>query len=179
VERSYTVLLRRRTRFVLMRAMSNKRIMAAILLTIAFLATNGSGQPDSPIKAIATREDIMHHLVIPNAQIVWGAVGTISTLQGVEERRPKTDDEWFNIESSAITLMEAGNLLMMEGRAIDKGHWIDRARALREAGDLVRQAAKNKDATALFDRGGDLFDSCQGCHFEYRFTKDPNTIRTH
>jgi hypothetical protein len=166
---------------VLIGAMSNQRLaIAATLLIVAFLAVNhGRGQAASPIKAIATREEIMHHLVIPNAQIVWGAVGTISTLQGVEERHPKTDDEWFNIESSATTLMEAGNLLMMEGRAMDNGHWIERARALREAGDLVRQAAKQKDATALFDRGGDLFDSCQGCHFEYRFVKDPNTMRTH
>ena len=152
----------------------------AFLLTTAVLAAGcGVRKEATPIKAIATREEIMHHLVIPNAQIVWGAVGTISTLKGVEERMPKTDDEWFSIESSATTLMEAGNLLMMDGRAVDAGKWIDRARALRESADTVRQAAKKHDATALFDRGGDLFDSCQGCHFEYRFEKDPKTMRTY
>ena len=145
----------------------------------AFLALAGCTKPGPPIKAVATREQIMHHLVIPNAQIVWGAVGTISTLEGVTERLPKTDDEWFNIESSATTLMEAGNLLMMDGRAMDKGKWMDRARALRESGDSVRQAAIKHDAVALFDRGGDLFESCQGCHFDYRFEKDPKTMRTH
>jgi hypothetical protein len=161
-------------------AMSNSRVAALVLLTIvAFVLSDGCGKSGPPIKAIATREEIMHHLVIPNAQIVWGAVGTISTLAGVEERAPKTDDDWFKIESSATTLMEAGNLLMMDGRAVDKSHWIDRARALRESGDLVRQAAKKHDATALFDRGGDLFDSCQGCHFDYRFVKDPKTMRTY
>ena len=121
----------------------------------------------------------MHHLVIPNAKIVWDSSGTIYTLKGVEERAPKSDDEWFTVESCATTLMEAGNLLMMDGRAIDNGHWMDRARALRESGDLVRQAAKAKDIVALFDRGGTLFEACQGCHFEYRFVKDPNTMRTH
>jgi hypothetical protein len=161
-------------------AMSNQRVTGCGVLAIAgLLFLEGCGKSGPPIKAIATREEIMHHLVIPNAQIVWGAVGTISTLQGVEERAPKTDDDWFKIESSATTLMEAGNLLMMEGRAVDKSHWIDRARALRESGDLVRQAAKKHDATALFDRGGDLFDSCQGCHFDYRFVRDPKTMRTY
>jgi hypothetical protein len=121
----------------------------------------------------------MHGMVIPNAEVVWGAVGTIYTTKGVEERQPKTDDEWIKVEASATTLTEAGNLLMMEGRAKDHGRWMERARALREAGDAVRKAAKAKDAAALFERGGDLFEACQGCHFDYRFTKDPNTIRTH
>ncbi len=90
--------------------------------------------PASPIKAIATREEVMHHMVIPNAKRVWDSTGTIYTLKGVEERAPKTDDDWFAVEDSATTLMEAGNLLMMEGRAMDNGHWIERARALRESG---------------------------------------------
>lgn len=132
-----------------------------------------------PIKAVATLEEVMHGMVIPNAEVVWGSVGTIYTVKGVEERAPKTDDEWIKIEASATILTEAGNLLMMEGRAKDNGKWMERARALREAGDSVRQAAKAKDAAALFERGGYLFDACQGCHFDYRFTKDPATIRTH
>ena len=155
------------------------RAAASGLLMAFVLAGCGAGQAGPPIKAIATREEIMHHLVIPNAQVVWGAVGTIYTLKGVEERRPKSIDEWFAIEASATTLMEAGNLLMMDGRAKDNGKWMDRARALREAGDSVRQAAKAKDPEALFTRGGDLFDACQACHFEYRYEKDPKMIRTH
>lgn len=143
------------------------------------LAGCGGGKYALPIKAVATREEIMHHLVIPNAKVVWDSSGTIYTLNGVEERAPKSDDEWFTVESCATTLMEAGNLLMMDGRAMDKGNWMERARALRESGDLVRQAAKAKDIVALFERGGTLFEACQGCHFEYRFEKDPKTMRTH
>ena len=149
------------------------------LLTFALLAGCRATKPAPPIKAIATREEIMHHLVIPNAQIVWGAVGTISTIGSVVEKQPKTDDEWFNVESAATTLMEAGNLLMMDGRAMDSGKWIDYSRALRDSADTVRQAAKKHDVAGVFDRGGDMFESCQGCHFAYRFEKDPKTMRTH
>jgi len=159
--------------------MSNKRVCGFSLLMIVCLAGCGGGKAAAPIKAVATREEVMHHLVIPNAQIVWGAVGSTSTLQGVEEKQPKTDDEWFNIESSATTIMEAGNLLMMEGRALDSGKWMEWSKAMRESADSVRQAAKKHDAAALFEKGGDMFESCQGCHFAYRFTKDPNTIRSH
>lgn len=156
-------------------------LMSPLFLAVLLTACGGGAKQPSgpPIKAIATLEEVMHGLVIPNAQIVWGASGTIFTTKGVEERQPKSTDEWLIVESSATTLMEAGNLLMMEGRAKDTGRWMDRARALREAGDGVRQAAKAKDVAALFDRGGTLFEACQGCHFDYRFEKDPKTIRTH
>ena len=132
-----------------------------------------------PIKAVATLEEVMHGMVIPNAEVVWHASGTIFTLKGVEERQPKNEDEWRAVEASAITLTEAGNLLMMEGRAKDTGKWMERAAALRDAGAAVHLAAKAKDVPALFERGGYLFDACQGCHFDYRFEKDPKTIRTH
>jgi len=121
----------------------------------------------------------MHHMVIPNAEVVWDSVGTIYTVGNVEEIQPRTDEQWLAVEQSATVLTEAGNLLMMEGRAKNTGPWMERARALREAGASVHQAAKARDVTALFERGGHLFDACQGCHFDYRFEKDPNTIRSH
>lgn len=149
-------------------------------LTIAVIWLSGCArQTAPPIKAVATLEEVMHGMVIPNAEVVWKNSGTIFTAKGVEERKPKSDDEWLAVEASAITLTEAGNLLMMEGRAKDNGRWMDRARALREAGDSVHKAAKAKDVDALFARGGDLFEACQGCHFDYRFEKNPKMIRTH
>ena len=143
------------------------------------MASCGGAKPLPPIKAVATREEIMHHLVIPNAKVVWDSSGAIYTKNGVEERMPKSDAEWFAVEASATTLMEAGNLLMMDGRSMDSGKWMERAIALRDSGDLVRQAAKKKDVAALFEQGGTLFEACQGCHFQYRFEKDPKTMRTH
>jgi hypothetical protein len=140
----------------------------------------GCGKPaPPPIKAVATLEEVMHGMVIPNAEIVWAASGSIVTASGVEERRPKSDDEWTDVEASATTLTEAGNLLMMEGRAKDNGRWMERARALREAGAAVHKAAKAQDVDALFEKGGVLFEACQGCHFDYRYEKDPKVIRSH
>ncbi|MSV28878.1 MAG: hypothetical protein EXQ52_09060 [Bryobacterales bacterium] len=132
-----------------------------------------------PIKAVSTLEEVMHHMVIPNAQVIWKSVGTIYTVGKVEEIQPRNDEDWLAVEQSATVLTEAGNLLMMEGRAKDTGRWMERARALREAGASLHQAAKARDVAAVFERGGNLFDTCQGCHFEYRYEKDPNIIRSH
>jgi hypothetical protein len=147
---------------------------------LAWMALLAACQPPPPpIKAVATLEEVMHHMVIPNAQVVWKSVGTIYTPGKVEEIQPRTEEEWLNVEASATILTEAGNLLMMQGRAIDRGPWIERAKALREAGASLHQAAKARDVAAVFERGGHLFDACQGCHFQYRFEKDPSTIRSH
>ena len=121
----------------------------------------------------------MHHMVIPNAQVVWKSVGTIYTVGHTEEIQPRNEEEWLLVEQSATVLTEAGNLLMMEGRAKDTGRWMERARALREAGASIHEAAKARDVAAVFERGGHLFDACQGCHFEYRYEKDPKTFRSH
>ena len=153
--------------------MQKNNWFVAIALLIASCKTN------PPIKAVSTLEEVMHHMVIPNAEVVWDSVGTIYTVGNVEEIQPRTDEQWLAVEQSATVLTEAGNLLMMEGRAKDTGPWMERARALREAGASVHQAAKARDVAAVFERGGHLFDACQGCHFEYRFEKDPNTIRSH
>ena len=151
---------------------------AAIVGLALWIASCKSKPP--PLKAVATLEDVMHHMVIPNAKVVWDSVGTIYTVGNVKEIQPTTDDQWFAVEQSGTILTEAGNLLMMEGRAKDNGHWMDRARALREAGASVHDAAKARNVAAVFERGGQLFDACQGCHFEYRYTKgDSKMFRSH
>lgn len=149
-------------------------------LWLAALAVLMAGcKSGPPIQAVSTLEEVMHHMVIPHAQVIWKSTGTIYTVGKVEEIQPRSDEDWLAIEQSATVLTEAGNLLMMEGRAKDTGAWMDRARALREAGASLHQAAKARDVAAVFERGGHLFDACQGCHFTYRYEKDPNTIRSH
>jgi len=121
----------------------------------------------------------MHDVVIPNAEVVWDSVGTIFTLEEIQEIAPANEDEWVAVQGAARTLMEAGNLLMMEGRSKDSGVWMERSGALVSAGAAVLEAAEAEDAAMLFERGELIFNACQGCHWDYRFEEDPSTIRTH
>ena len=155
-------------------------LLPAALAALLAACNNPPPQKASPpYKPVATLEEVMHGLVIPSAQIVWKASGSIMTAKGTEERRPQNEDEWITVEAAAVTLMESGNLLMMEGRAKDDKKWMELCRSLVDTGSAVHKAAKARDVDALFTKGGDLFESCQNCHFAYRFGKDPNTIRTH
>ncbi len=154
-----------------------KKVLGYILLTA--LGACGGAPAGPPFRPVASVDEVMHDVVLPNAERIWDSVGTIFTLEGVEEIRPSNEDEWLAVRGSATTLMEAGNLLMMEGRAKDTGPWMDRARALVDAAASVREAAEERDAETLFDRGELIFNACQGCHWQYRFEEDPETIRTH
>lgn len=151
-----------------------------LALAILLLGSCAKEQkPQPPFQPRATLEEVMHHMVIPSAQIVWGAAGTIASKEGIKEIKPETEDDWIDVEAAATTLMEAGNLLMMEGRAKDSKKWFELCRGLIDSADAARKAAQAHDVDALFTRGGDLFEACQACHFTYRFKDDPNTIRTH
>ena len=69
-----------------------------------------------PFRTTATIKDIMDSMVDPSADFLWESVATIVTRKGTEERRPRTDDDWKMVRRAAITLVEATNLLIMDGR---------------------------------------------------------------
>lgn len=157
--------------------------LAAAVLLSACQASEKNG-PDGddaasppPFKPVASVHQLMHDVVYPNAEIVWESVGTIISYEGTEEIYPRTDQEWEAVERSALTLTEAGNLLMIEGRAQDTGTWMERAGALIDAASVALEAARNKDAAAVFDSGEGIYYACEGCHEQYRYDDEPSTMR--
>lgn len=155
--------------------------LAAVLLSACQASEkNGPAGSDAaslpPFKPVASVHQLMHDVVYPNADIVWGSVGTIISYEGTEEIYPRNDEEWEAVERSALTLTEAGNLLMIEGRAKDTGAWMERARALIDAAAVALEAARNKDAAAVFDSGEGIYYACEGCHEQYRYD-DSTTMR--
>ena len=68
----------------------------------------------------ATIKDIMDSIVDPGADGIWGAVETVVSAKGVEEKQPHTDEEWKEVRRKAIMLLEATNLLQMPGRHVAK-----------------------------------------------------------
>jgi hypothetical protein len=109
----------------------------------------------------------MESTVHPSAEVLFDSVGTIISISGVEEIAPKNDEEWATVQHNALTLAEAGNLLMMPGRAKQDSHWMKLAQALVDAGVVAHKAAQAKNAQALFEAGGQIYEACQGCHTRY------------
>jgi hypothetical protein len=123
---------------------------------ILVLAEAGSAQAPG-FQPVGTVHQIMVGIVAPASDVVFK----------VPTAAPKDDKEWANVQNSALTLAEAGNLLMIPGRAKDKGEWMKNAKALVDAGSEAFKAANAKNVKAVSDSGDKLDETCENCHAKY------------
>jgi hypothetical protein len=73
---------------------------------------------ESPFRLSGSFKDIMAAEINPSATYLWDVVGTVSDSKGVHDKKPQTDEDWLAAKHQAIILLEATNLLLMEGRPI-------------------------------------------------------------
>jgi hypothetical protein len=145
----------------------------------------------------ATIKDLMQSIVDPNADVVWLSVTTVQSSVGTVETAPQNDEDWAKVRHGAIALTEASNLLMMPGRHVarpgekseapgvelepvemealiakDRAGWIERAKALHEAGLEVLKAVDAKDAQKVFEIGEHIERACENCHSHYWYPNE-------
>ncbi len=159
-------------------------------------AAAGSSPAQTPQQyhLTATIQDLMEGIVDPSADTLWDSVAYIATPEGVEDRQPRTDEQWKTVRYSALTLIEAANLLSMPGRRvagsrkpsdpppgggeltpaeiqqrIEATHdgFAQFARALQEAGLKALAAIDAKDPQGLMEAGGSIDEACEACHVTY------------
>ena len=129
-----------------------KSLIALVLLVacVAGAAACSSAPPPPPFKPVADTKLLMQAMIDPTADEIWDAVRTIVTEKGSEEIRPHTNAEWDAVRNHAVTLAEAGNLLMMVPRAKDGGEWMKRAQEMIDTSEKAIRAAEAKNADQLF-----------------------------
>jgi hypothetical protein len=139
----------------------------------------------------------MQAQVDPSADGVWNAVESITTEKGVEDRSPRTPEEWADARLAAIRLVEASNLLVMDGRRVGAKEFpaeadgaLDSqqiqtliaakrpqfnafAAALRETGLTAIAAIDAQDPAALVNAGGAIEVVCESCHLTFWY---PNQV---
>jgi len=113
--------------------------------------------PQAAFKPVGTVMQIMEAVVIPSSNVIWN----------VPAEAPKDDEEWATVRNNALSLAEAGNLLMIEGRAKDQDAWMRASQALIDAGTTAFHAAEAKDVDAMAAAGDEIYNSCEGCHMQY------------
>lgn len=143
-----------------------RKVLIAVALFVTAAACNSAPSPP-PFKPIAETKDLMELVFERQADIVWTATGTIISEAGIEERRPKTEEEWTAVKAAAVNLVEAGNLLMLPPRAQDGERWMLNVQQMMAQGEKMIAAIDRKDTTAMFDVGSDLYDTCTNCHMHY------------
>jgi hypothetical protein len=150
-----------------------------------------------PLRPIASLQELMQAEVDSSADGIWNAVETVTTRSGTEERQPRTSEQWTAVRNAAITLVEATNLLVIEGRrvgasefpaeaagALDSAHiqaliaakrpvFDGFAAALRGAGLTAMAAIDARDPVALVKAGGEIDQVCEACHLTFWY---PNQV---
>jgi hypothetical protein len=131
-----------------------------------------AAKPAAPVAAprgvMLSVKDVMRHIVNPAAETYWAQSGEVDDAKGANDRVPTAQAEWdINIHTAA-TIAEAGNLLLMDGRARDpNGPWAKYALALNAAGIAGMAAATAHDHDKTNDAGSAMYDACFQCHGRY------------
>jgi len=136
------------------------------LLILFFFAGVAIAQAPS-YKPFGVLADVMAGILLPNSE----------TIFNVTRIAPKNDMEWTNVQTSAVVLAEAGNLLLLPGRKKETGglvpvqtaEWKKHVRALVESAQGVYKAAQAKSVDAVFNACEPLYQACFTCHETYRF----------
>jgi len=175
--------------------------VAVLLIAIACgqnSATVTQEQPQPEYQPVATVRDIMRGVLDPSSAAIWQSTTVTITKAGMEEKAPKSDDDWETLRNHALQLMEAGNLLQMPGRPMarpgevssfpgielgpeeiqalvdkDRAGWITRAKALREAVMPTLDAINAKDVMKLQEAGEAIDEACENCHSQYWYPNAP------
>jgi len=175
-------------------------ILIAGLLVIGTAC--GTKAPQSPPQApallkAATIKDIMDSMVEPSGDFVFESVQEISDEHGITEKAPKTNAEWEGVRRHLFVLLEAPNLLIMEGRKaarpddrsknpavenqpeeiqklLDADHpsFVRRARRLQDAAALAMKAVDAKNKDDLFHAIDGIDKACENCHLHYWYPND-------
>jgi hypothetical protein len=129
-----------------------------LMLTLVVLLLSASGSAQAPgFKPVGTIRQIMLGILTPTSDVIFA----------VPNKPPQDDAAWQSVQNSSLMLAEVGNLLMIPGRAQDKGDWMKFANQLNEAGAEAFKAANAKNAAALEDIGNKIDGVCEGCHAKY------------
>jgi len=120
-------------------------------------AGSSPAQP-SAFKPVANVYQLMKAIIIPASDVIWH----------VAMEEPKDSQEWAVVQNNALTLAEAGNLLMIGRRAKDQGNWMKASQALIDGATLAFKAAEARDVSALNAAGDQLVRICANCHRQYK-----------
>ena len=130
--------------------------MRAVGLLLVFLAIAATAQAPS-FQPVGSMSQLMIYVLYP----------TSDALFYIERNPPKTDVEWNAVRNQALTLAEAGNLLMMPSR-VREGEWNKDAKMLVDVSTKAFKAALAKDMEGIVALNQELNDACVVCHVQYR-----------
>lgn len=112
-------------------------------------------------------KEMMAHVFQFAGDAIWKWQGYSVDAKGEHSLFPKTDEEWEQAESGALTLAELTTILLLPGRRVDDPRWGKSVAEVRAVALRAADAAERHDEDAFFEAGGDLDTACESCHLSF------------
>ncbi len=150
----------------------HSHMKSCLLLGAALLTACGDSAVDTPAEDTGpgynltlNMTEFMAHVLEPTADGMWRSAGWVmDEVDGYYELYPTDDEGWQRVENLAATIVEAGNALMLPGRAMPQPEWNTYSQAMSTVGLTAMQAARDQDEEAIFQAGAQLYSVCTACH---------------
>ena len=123
-----------------------------------FVCAAAWAQQQPGVVPIASVKQLHEAFITPASDMLFQA----------ESVAPANAAAWHTLRNAALMLAEAANLLMVDGRARDRGQWIAFARDMRNAAEAGMKAIAASNLDDLVAANGQLVDACMACHEPYR-----------
>lgn len=140
-------------------------VVAASILLLAACATTSA--PLATRTASLSMHDFMKLEIDPAANIVFAGGGEVDDAAGSKKVSPETAAKWKQAAKSAVTLQDAGHILLTAPRARAEADWSKFSQMMIDAGADAEKAATTQNSDAAFEAGGKLYDACAGCHGKF------------
>ncbi len=128
---------------------------ATLVVGVAALAgTLGAAGQNAELHFGVT--DIMDAMVVPASDALFG----------VGRAEPDSEHAWIALRHQAVILSEAGRALTAPGRSRGED-WDAWSAAMSGAANSAARAIDARDVDAVLFAGGDIIESCTGCHRVY------------
>jgi hypothetical protein len=137
--------------------------------------------------AVGSVNQVMRGILFPSSNVLFdvqtqdpGSRSKGGTARGdattTSSRYGDVYDAWMVVDAAAISIAEAGPLLMTRGRRcengkpapVDRADWQQYVQGLVEAGRAAYRASQTRTQASVSDVTNQVSDACANCHRVYR-----------
>lgn len=153
----------------------------------AAVAPTMAAQPQS-FAAVGNLNQVMRGILFPSSNVLFDVQtqdpggrqtpGARAEATTTTARYGDVYDPWMVVDAAAISIAEAGPLLMTRGRRcengrpvpVDRADWQQYVQGLVEAGRAAYRASQTRNQEAVGEVTNQISDACANCHRVYRDT---------
>jgi hypothetical protein len=122
-----------------------------------------SGAVDSEVRPL---KEFMGHVIQRNAEQLWAWSEEISDANGFRSLAPKSDADWLNAESDAMTMAELASIIGSPAYTVD-AKWTEFSARLLQVTNDASTAAEKRDFQRFSAASSAINDACVACHLHY------------